>query len=280
MNYLGNVVCIALVVCAELVSTSSAALLSTVAGSGHTSGASAAVGGVDGTVNYAVYKRDGLICGDVYGIGHSGVDTTLQMRGFDVSADYLYLYQTVNNGSTNEIIASTSIGLNQSAIPHITGFGALPFVLTDADCLIGAANNLGKDSLPFAPPGEIAPADAPGGQPISFGSDPTAKGVAMLGSVPLMFITPAHSLVIFHSGGLLSGQTSTVFGFSTDRAPVLSRVTVVDSGTSFEGTVSAPANTPVSAPAPATPLALVSLALVAFLRNRKRFRRLLIKSVE
>lgn len=174
---------------------------------------------VDGTFNFAVFRQDGIVASDVFGTGRVNFDDTfIQSEGatdfFDTSARYLYLYQAVNDGpgffqDTTQYIINT---------PQITSWGHWEWGLHDAEGFVKRNNPFGLNVPSFLP-------GAPANLGVSDGF--VADTRVIVGDRPV----DKEPLSITLSDGSLTtrinlqpGETSTIFGFTSDAPPVLRNI--------------------------------------------------------
>ena len=115
--------------------------------------------GIDETVNFAVYQRDGF-AGDVFRTGLASFDS-LFTRGngsaaLDTGAKYLYLYEVVNDGPGTDQMIEFAMHLPRNSV---TSFGQWSGRLVDNVGRVSVSNAFGSDAArhtPAAPPNRSA----------------------------------------------------------------------------------------------------------------------------
>jgi hypothetical protein len=212
--------------------------------------------GVGGTINFAVYDALGGVGAsgptDTWGTGVANFNNLFVAGSgsgaLSTTSRYLYLFQVVNNGPSS---ASFPISTQTtSAIPAlISSFGSF------------TGTSFGPTSAPFVL-----------GVPSGFG-DPSAASVpatpAITGGVagliaPGSLILGSTSLKALFTTELTSGQSSTIYGFTSNVAPsVFSSAGLIDGGTTADG------RAPTAIPEPsAIVLGLIGLPFGLLLRRR------------
>src|SRR5262245_34871342 len=84
------------------------------------------------TVNFAVYRFDGIRKNDRFGTGYAGFDTAfvrgINSTGLDTSAQYLYLYQQVNDGPHEDRVKPARLSVWNG---NITSWGSWNLAFRD-----------------------------------------------------------------------------------------------------------------------------------------------------
>jgi hypothetical protein len=173
---------------------------------------------VSGFVDVQVYSLSGGAA-DPYGIGISAA--ALQAVGFtSAGADsFLYLYRTVNLG--------TDIFQNTVASNPVINHGA--------GSLAGLTYATG--SLPIAFGGNGGP-PVPGDNFASFKQELNATPIVAGGTAPFSVVQGVSSLAATYIPNLMpAGAFSSLFGYTSNVAPVFTTTSIQDSGNSATGTV-------------------------------------------
>lgn len=204
-------------------------------------------GGVAGApaaeIEFAVFRNDGAGFGALAPFFGGGIGS----GAFDPNATFIYLYGVTNTGTVG-ISASTISTTQNIAGTLVTSFGIFS----------------GLELNTFAPPapvGNPSPASIAGGVIVTNpGSPPLAGPQVTLGPV---------GLTAFWFVPLFPGQTSSMFGFTSDFAPKLGTQTVTN-GTPTFGTVPVPDPQHfVRTPEPSS-IALLGLGALGLLVARRR----------
>lgn len=169
------------------------------------------VPGADETVNFGVYRRDGVRRKDKFGTGLAGFDTEF-VRGrnspqLDTSARYLYLYQVVNDGPGSLPFRVAGLGVPRSSI---TSWGSWDLALRDNSGVVGPNNQFGLDGARFVP-------DAPANTGIN---SPGVRRVSRYQERPTVRSLSNGLQVQWQ---LDRGETSWIFGFTSNYAPYMWR---------------------------------------------------------
>lgn len=181
---------------------------------------------VDGSLSFAVFKQDGTP-GDVFGTGLPGFDSnfrkTVGAPDFDTTAEYLYLYQYVNDGSSEDI--SRHMSLRTSPV---TSWGWWIHRLADDEGPVGPNNPFGRNTLSFeaaAPAvlgvvgGHVSPVQPTREpSPLSYGPDPYFP----------------NSYIVESKHKLLSSNTLSIVGFTSNRPPEIFPVGLNDCIDTYE----------------------------------------------
>jgi hypothetical protein len=230
---------------------------------------------IDGTINFAVYNR-GLGSGtDTFGTGLSTFDTYFDQDlsgpgatsgGFDVNANYLYLFQVVNDGSVNHAIVEAVIDTYGSVtswgVFEGLGFGDAQGKVGDT-VTVGSntfVNRLGNDSSAFGDPDTYSNNAIASIVMISDGKPGvnTRRTVYPGGSSPGKFRMVFNDL----DDGLIGGARTYLIGFTSNERPAF--VTAAILGSSADGKAAGPstgtAGAPPVLPEPAS-MAIWSLGL-------------------
>jgi hypothetical protein len=173
---------------------------------------------LEGTLNAAVFRRNpGASSGDPWGTGYAALADAVRSGlgspadGLDRAAQYLYVYQLVNDGADGQSIGS--LGLT---IRGATSWGTLAGLgFFDADGATGAGNPLGEKGPAFA--NAFRPGSTGG---VSVGEVPTS----VLGSVGLTADAVGTDLdslrAVWQAGGAVrTDQRSALFYFTSDTGP-------------------------------------------------------------
>jgi hypothetical protein len=160
----------------------------------------------DESVSFAVFRRSG-VAGDVFGTGLSNFDS-LFSRGsgspaFDTTAEYLYLYQAVNDG-----VGTANFSRIEFPAAQVTSWGTLNRRLADNDGVVRVDNPFGSNSASFQP-----------AAPASLG---VSGGLVSTDSAQLVPTSTSYTggqIVSTHNLGV--NATLSIFGFTSDRPPRL-----------------------------------------------------------
>lgn len=185
--------------------------------SGHHRAAAENNPSLDASLSFAVFRRDGT-AGDVFGTGYAGFDNVFNAgngsAGFDTSAEYLYLYQYVNDGTGDDPFGSLTLGAKE-----LTSWGHWTLGFCDADGAIDVGNPLGPgaEDFSFAPRAVLGAPGAMIGDTLSSvpGSDDREP-------LSMSFGNNTLSLGL----NLRDGQRLSVFGFTSDAPPVVRNFTL------------------------------------------------------
>jgi hypothetical protein len=192
--------------------------------------------GVDGHVNFAVFDTSGGSAGDTWGTGLAGFDAAfvagiLASPALDTTAKYLYLYQTVNDGSNANVISTNSVSVD--AVSFVTSWGhfsAVGFTQTPPGTLTAAGG-------PYVGGTSAAAGSATVASPIFIGAGGgvAASGVAQ---TPTAISNTGLSIAALFFGDLLAaGEVSAVWGYTSNHGPIRSATGIIDGGTVAQGTV-------------------------------------------
>jgi hypothetical protein len=196
-------------------------------------------GGVDGHINFAVLNRTGGVAGDEWGTGIANFDTLFAAgtgsAALDTNASYLYLFQTVNDGSNALEISQSTVAVPNALVTSHGTFGTLGFKYNGVN--VGPGVSLGTS----AAAGDISPASLVGAFP---------SAIAVVGGV----ITPntqvsggGSQVATFLFPNLTSGGVSSLWGYTTNSAPTgFVTSSIQDGGTSAVGTVPGPVPEPIT----------------------------------
>jgi hypothetical protein len=192
------------------------------------------VPGVDGHVNFTVLDHTGGVAGDSFGTGVAGFDTHftpgLGSGGLDTTARFLYLFQTVNDGSNTLPISVNSV---QAADAFVTSHGewttggTLGFTNAGIPTIAGGPY-LGAGGASAAP-GDPSPA-LTGGMP-GIASVPGLVGPAFTTS------SGSTSIAANFNPALGARFTSAIWGYTSNIVPIFSETSIQDGGTSALGMV-------------------------------------------
>jgi len=197
-------------------------------------------GDVDGHVNFAVLDRSGGVLGDTWGTGMAGFDAFFvkDSIGFstsgplDTAARFLYLFQTVNDGVNSLEIGLNSVQVDPTAVTSFGVFFGLGF--TESSVLTAAGG-------PYLGGASAAPGDKSG---MSVGGSP---GVAVNGAAvsPVDFNKTGSSLqAMYLFPALTPGSISMIWGYTSNAKPFIGKTSIIDGGTSANGTVPVNVTTP------------------------------------
>jgi len=217
--------------CALLLTASPAKATLLTSFAGNTQPVNGGNSGLGGFVNFAVYSgSDGTgPTDDRFGTGIQ--NSVLTAAGFNVNSQFLYLFQTSNNGtleiSQNTVAASSS---------SVTGVGALAGRgFTDNGGAVSATNPFGNASAPGDPSGASVGVVSPGIASIGGLVTPTSVNQTT-SSVAATFTPPVT--------GLPAGSTSSLWGYTSTQPPAFTVTSLQDGGTNASGTVPGPAAVP------------------------------------
>lgn len=163
------------------------------------------------SVSFAVLDRTNNSATDAWGTGLDFFDFADfgngDQRKLDVRADYLYLYQVVNDGSNGPAETATDFAVALQSREFVTSFGRWNLTLTDASGAVRPDNPFGANGAGFQ---KAAPAQlgviSPGLQAASLSNAGTQ-------------LTSNSFNAIFNLTN--SDPTSQVFGFTSNRPPVM-----------------------------------------------------------
>lgn len=168
--------------------------------------------GLDASMSFAVFQRSGTT-GDVYGTGQLDFDNSF-FRGsnsplFDTAAEYLYLYQYVNDGAGTDTFTSLSM-----LAPQITSWGAwnTQLALADNGGVVTVNNPFGTNTASFQT------------------ASPATLGVSggyvrsMANTIPLTSLSYSSGIVRGNFS-LAPGNTLSLWGFTSNQPPHLVAVT-------------------------------------------------------
>jgi hypothetical protein len=187
--------------------------------------------GVAGHVNFIVLDHTGGVAGDTFGTGIAGFDSHF-IAGtgsgpLDTAAQFLYLFQTVNDGANLLTISANSVQVMSASVTSHGFFRGTSFSNN------GVATSAGGPYLgPF--PGISAPPGDPSGHVVG-----GLPGVILSGSGlgPTTTLLGAGSVSALYPGGLTQGAISNIWGYTTNLAPLFVGTSIQDSGTSAQGSV-------------------------------------------
>lgn len=235
-------------------STGSISAASISAFSGNTQPSHSPAPGVGGTVDFAVYNHTGGTAGDTFDTGFAGFNALFTAGvgsgAFDTSAQYLYLFETVNNGpySASFPISQNSVGVTGSRVTSFGGFTSLDF----STKILGTAAGFAE----------------PSGH--STGATPIIAATA--GSSFPLVLDGSSSLKALFTTELNSGQESILWGYTSNYGPAFGNTGIVDGGTTADGSVPTAAVVPTSSPEPSA-IALFGLGGTLIGIRRLRFRK-------
>ena len=177
---------------------------------------------LDGSASFAVFDRDGA-AGDVFGTGLAGFDSLFK-RGansptqLDTSARYLYLYQTVNDGHGNAGFATSTIDQ-----VSITSWGHWALGFEDFEGVVDVNNPFGRRVSSFEPA-------APAILGVSMGVVSNQTGHLDQEPRRVSFsngnFVAAWSLYNGDPISLVAGNTSSIYGFTSNTPPVVRQLTI------------------------------------------------------
>jgi hypothetical protein len=184
-----------------------------------------ACSGVDGTVDFAVYNKTGGTSMDPFGVGGAIKSSFVSGTGsgpLDASATYLYLFETVDNGSNTLPISSNSVGLASSSLATSWGyFGGWAFTVQVVGTPAGFANN----------------------SPASTGATPSVSTQTGLYTPSSLSVGPS-SVIATYATNIAAGGNSVLWGFTSNNPPVLTTTSIQDGGTSGFGNAPTPGAVP------------------------------------
>jgi hypothetical protein len=177
---------------------------------------------IDGTLNVAVFKRQ-ADTGDIWGTGISslgggdftpGVSPGAGSPQLDTHAQYLYVYQLVNDGGAGQTVGS--IGLTVKNATSWGSFAALG--LADDQGAVSASNQLGTNSGAFdntlrsggSSAASIVASQPPGVAVNQVELKPNGAGPGF----------DSFRAVWSINGGLDNGDRSALFAFTSNSAPL------------------------------------------------------------
>src|SRR5262245_1636947 len=176
---------------------------------------------IDGTLNVAVFKRQSDT-GDVWGTGLAGLAGGEFTPGvapgagsppLDTHAQYLYVYQLVNDGGAKQTVGS--IGLT---VKDATSWGSFASLgLADGRGAVSASNPLGANGGAFD--NTLRPGSGSG---VSLVAPPTPGSAVNQAELKPDGAGPGYDsfrAVWSPTGGVENGGTSALFGFTSNTAP-------------------------------------------------------------
>ena len=171
------------------------------------------IGTLDASFSFAVFQQGGT-SGDVFGTGLDGFDSSFAAAdGFpsqlDTSAEYLYLYQYVNDG-----LGTTAF--DQLVLPtrSITSLGTWNWGFQDADGPVDVGNPFGPNGASFEP-AAATNLGVVGGR--------VANTLSVVDKVPSLSLSGGAVIAEFNLEHL---EATTVFGFTSNAPPVIQHVTL------------------------------------------------------
>jgi len=232
----------------------------------------AAGGVVDGSISFGVWDNsdgtDSLAAITAANSGATFVNGSGSTADID-DAQYVYLYQIVNDGTNNMMINDFTVYLGVDA-SAISAWGYFDDVsLSDTDGVVGVDAPFGDGAPDFGDPGSYAPANT--AWMSSFGGFAADASVVapQSGAVGIVTGSPSDTFRSYFgfSGPVLDGTKSVILAFSSNGAPTLKAVTFIDSvATLAKGTVASPT------PEPSTIVGLLSLLPLGLIALRRRRR--------
>jgi hypothetical protein len=185
--------------------------------------------GVDGHVNFAVFTNTGGA--DPFGLGDAAFYAAAPW--LDTTAAYLYLYQTVNDGGNPSAITSNTVDV---VTAFVTSFGSAPGVGFNLTPPVDGIETLTSPGGPWVGIGTAAPADPspmfPALTPVGTAPDGSVIAPGGVGLSP-----PDTILAVFFPAPLAAGSQSAVWGYTSNRGPIVSSTLLVDGVSSAQGTV-------------------------------------------
>ncbi|MGN6367835.1 MAG: hypothetical protein ACTHN5_06200 [Phycisphaerae bacterium] len=164
-------------------------------------------GGDAATINFAVYSNSGT-AGDAFGTGLANFDSLFapgsSSSGFDASAAYLYLYQTV---ATNAVFENT-VGVTPS---KVTSFGTFTNTSFSTNVL-GTAAGFGNTSSASTPATPVIVSQTGLDTPNIF--DGSSSVQAFFFSYP--------------SAELAAGHKTVLWGYTSNYAPIIGNTAIID----------------------------------------------------
>ncbi len=257
----GLLVCAAVVLCFSPIVAEAAFLQSY---SGNTNAGSSPLV-LDATVNFAVLDRTANgNPDDPFGIGSTAFYNTFvpgakSENEFDGSARYLYLYQVANNGDNNEEVSTVTVRLRDAAAREsITSWGYFGgYGLQDDGGLVSYTNDFGTSGEWGAPAAANTGVTSPAVGTINDGVDPDPVRAGATGF-----------RASFVDELVTDDRRSVIFGFTSNNAPTLELVQLLDGFGSASGYVASPV------PSPTTVLGIIALLPVLAGIVVTRYRRL------
>jgi len=164
----------------------------------------------DAALSFAVFERGGSP-GDVFGTGFAGFDASFQAASvspsqLDTSADYLYLYQYVNDGTGTG-------GFDRLFIPAapITSLGHWNWGLRDAHGPVDRGNPFGNNTGGFQPAAEAM---------LGVSQPSIANTAGLIDKIPTLSY-PDRLVRADFPLGLQHQEASSIFGFTSNAPPVV-----------------------------------------------------------
>jgi hypothetical protein len=209
---------------------------------------------VGGTINFTVLDAlsGGGSANDTWGTGVANFNTLFVAGGgsgaLSTTSRYLYLFQVVNNGpsSASFPISTQTTFVNPALVSSFGSFTGATFGTTSAPFIQGVPAGFGDPSVASVP------------------SNPAITGGVAGLIAPGSLILGSTSLKALFTTELTSGQSSTIYGFTSNVAPsVFSSAGLIDGGTTADG------RAPTAIPEPSSiVLGLIGLPFGLLLRRR------------
>jgi len=204
--------------------------------------------GVGGTVNFAVFDRTGGTATDPFGTGISNFTSLFTAASgssaFDANAQFLYLYQTVNNGPSAGAfpISTNSVFVNPTLVTSYGSFTGTKFSTT----VLGTPAGFSDPSTGQVPTSPVV---------LQSGQSGLTAPTVILGST---------SFRALFGPELAAGAQSVLYGYTSNSAPIFVNTGLIDGGTTADGRAPSAA---VPEPS-AVVLSLIGLPFGLLLRRR------------
>ncbi len=211
--------------------------------------------GTAGFVDAAVFDRANGVSGDSFNLGAAGIDTVLSAHGFNISSQFLYLYQTVNTGnvgiSLNTVRWNPAFDTTLATLSALAGFG-----FHDAGGNMSTSNTLGTP--------------APGGDISIFNGDGSAVTVTAQSGLqtPTVAKGPTSLKADYGTAELPISGVGSVWGYTSDLGPIMGLTGIIDNGSSADG-FAPMAGVPEPASALLAVLGVSAFGLLARFRRRR-----------